>query len=125
MGGMENDPDYLAVTSSGNTTVISVTGDLDLYARSEAEQMLREVQSQGVDDLVLDLEGLGFMDSTGVSALLSLAHTVRRRCGRVRLRNAPDRALFLLDVRGGLGMFDVPGRRSAPGWGDMTRRRSA
>ena len=122
---MENGHEFLAVTSSGKTTVISVIGDLDIHARAEAEQTLRDVQSQGVDDLILDLTRLGFMDSTGVSALLSLAHTVRQRYGRVRLRNAPERALFLLNVRGGLGMFEAPTSRNAPGWGDVTGRRSA
>lgn len=120
---MECGHDYLAVTSNGSTTVITVTGDLDWYARSEAEQTLREVQAQGVDDLVLDLGGLGFLDSTGVSMLLSLAHTVRQRCGRVQLRNAPERALFLLDVRGGLGLFDVVERPSVSRRGSISGRR--
>ncbi|HLS26398.1 MAG TPA: STAS domain-containing protein, partial [Beutenbergiaceae bacterium] len=83
------------------------------HARTEAEGLIHKVECEGVDDLVLDLKRLGFIDSTGVSALLSLAHTVRERYGRVRLRDAPERALFLLDVRGGLGMFDGRGRRSA------------
>ena len=113
MVAMESSPEHLAVTSSGGTTTVRVIGDLDLHARAEAEQLIHQVECDGVDDLILDLKRLGFIDSTGVSALLSLAHTVRKRYGRVRLRNAPERALFLLDVRGGMGMFDDRGKRSA------------
>lgn len=110
---MEPSHEHFAVTSRDGITTISVTGDLDLHAREEAEELLLRVKYEGVDDLVLDLGRVGFIDSTGVSALLSLAHAVRERYGRVRLCNAPERALFLLDVRGGLGMFDGRGRLSA------------
>ena len=110
---MESSHEHFSVTSRNGITTITTVGDLDLHARKEAEELLSWVEFAGVDDLVLDLSHVGFIDSTGVSALLSLAHAVRKRYGRVRLSNAPERALFLLDVRGGLGMFERRGRMSA------------
>src|SRR5699024_10517317 len=85
------------------TTHVTVSGDLDLHTRQQTAAVLDELDNCEADDVIVDLQDLGFMDSTGVSALLTLAHTVRRRAGRIRLRGASRRDRFLLDVRGGWG----------------------
>lgn len=103
--------EHLTVRADHGTTVLTVSGDLDLGCRAEAEAVLERLQADGADDVIVDLSDLEFMDSTGVSSLLEMAHVVRRRAGRIRLRNASSRAMFLLDVRGGLGLFDVVKKR--------------
>lgn len=96
----------------GSTTVVVLRGDLDLHTHTELQAVLRKVDGSGTDDVMIDLGQAGFIDSTGVCALLSLAYAVRQRAGRVRLRGASKRDLFVLDVRGGLGMFDGTSARS-------------
>lgn len=104
---MSPSADHLHVHTTRGTTHVTVSGDLDLHSREQTAAVLDELDKREADDVVVDLQELDFMDSTGVSALLTLAHTVRRRAGRVRLRGASTRDRFLLDVRGGLGLFDV------------------
>ncbi|MGC0249002.1 STAS domain-containing protein [Pseudactinotalea sp. Z1748] len=103
--------EHLTVRADHGTTVLTVSGDLDLRCRDEAEAVLARIQADGADDVIVDLADLEFMDSTGVSTLMKLAHAVRRRAGRIRLRNASARDMFLLDVRGGLGLFDLAKKR--------------
>lgn len=108
--------------TAGTHALVTVTGDLDLGARQDAEEALAYLEGLGVDDIDVDLRALGYLDSTGASMLLTLAHRTRRRGGRVRLRNASKRVLFLLDVRGGMDMFE---RLGAPQRRDLEQRKSA
>jgi anti-sigma B factor antagonist len=46
------------------------SGELDLATVDRVERALRELRDAGVRDVVLDLRGLTFMDSTGLSLTL-------------------------------------------------------
>jgi anti-sigma B factor antagonist len=50
--------------------VLSVEGELDLYTVRELERALIPPLRDGTDALVVDLEGCGFLDSSGLSAFI-------------------------------------------------------
>jgi anti-sigma B factor antagonist len=56
--------------------VLYVTGELDLATSPELVKAAKDVLTQPSRALVLDIEGVTFMDSTGLSAIL----TVQRAC---------------------------------------------
>ena len=61
-------------------TMISLAGELDLlFSKQVAEQLRRS--EQGAQVLVLDLRELSFIDSTGISVLLS-AYLRSQEAGR-------------------------------------------
>jgi anti-sigma B factor antagonist len=49
---------------------IRLTGEFDLAAFDEVDGELQRLQAQGGDRIVVDLQGLTFMDSSGMRALL-------------------------------------------------------
>jgi anti-sigma B factor antagonist len=53
--------------------VLSLEGDFDVSAASDALKRLIALDLHAGDELVLDLRGLTFMDSTGVRVLLEAA----------------------------------------------------
>src|SRR5699024_3495624 len=65
---------HLNVHTIRGTTHVTVSGDLDLHTRQQTAAVLDELDNCEADDVIVDLQDLGFMDSTGVSALLTLAH---------------------------------------------------
>ncbi len=95
-----------ASKGTAQTALVTVTGDFDLYVREQAQAAILRVDGLSLDEVIVDLSELGYMDSTGVSMLLTIAHRLRRRGGRIRLRGASPEAIFLLDVRGGMDLFD-------------------
>src|SRR5690625_3508118 len=99
--------DSLVVSATHNTAVVTVTGDLDLSARQSAEQVAKQVRAMEVPNVLVDLRDVGFMDSTGAAIVIGLAHRCRNEGGSARLCGASERHLFLLDVRGGLDLFEV------------------
>lgn len=50
--------------------MITLNGELDLASAPELERELQEAEAAGPARVLIDLSGLGFMDSTGLQALL-------------------------------------------------------
>jgi anti-sigma B factor antagonist len=51
-------------------TILRLNGDLDMVARPALTKVLHELQHGGAQEIVVDLRGLAFLDSMGLSALL-------------------------------------------------------
>lgn len=95
---------HVTVTSdpASDTTIVHLDGSLDIDSRAKLDAALSGLLDEGASRLVVDLSGLTFCDSTGLSALL-FAH---RRCevegGYLRLA-APSS--FLLSALGMVGLL--------------------
>jgi anti-sigma B factor antagonist len=58
------------ITRRGETVWLHVSGELDLDSADQVEQELSALRAAGSNDLVLDLRGLTFMDSTGLRLVI-------------------------------------------------------
>ena len=58
-------------TASGDWTVLTVKGEVDLNTAPKLKERVNALIAQGHANLVVDLEGVEFMDSTGLSVLVS------------------------------------------------------
>jgi anti-anti-sigma factor len=65
-------PGQLVVESKteGEEAVLILSGELDLASTPILERELAAVESAGARRILIDLAGVGFMDSTGLQALL-------------------------------------------------------
>ncbi|TDE99105.1 anti-sigma factor antagonist [Occultella glacieicola] len=95
------------VSASASEALVTVTGDLDLSASESAPAALRRAGQLDSERLVLDVCGMGFMDSSGATWLITLADRVRRRGGTTVLRGASDRDMFVLSVTGAIDLFEI------------------
>jgi anti-sigma B factor antagonist len=73
----------VSTTSTAGGTVVSLAGELDLLAEERAARALREADAGDPPVLIVDLSGLGFIDSTGVRLLIDADRRTRAR-GRGR-----------------------------------------
>jgi anti-sigma B factor antagonist len=72
------DFDLTVAREEGGATRLTLRGELDLATAARLEQAL----AQSGEDVLLDLRGLTFMDSTGVRVLLEVAE---RRNSELRM----------------------------------------
>jgi anti-sigma B factor antagonist len=56
---------------AGTWIVLTVGGEVDLNTAPQLKERINALIAEGHTRLVVDLEGVGFMDSTGLSALVS------------------------------------------------------
>lgn len=84
-------PLTLTVTEVGSTRGVAAEGELDLSNVTALARLLDELEQEGAEAIVLDLEALEFIDSTGL-ALLLRSHQRLNRDGGTRLRLVASRA---------------------------------
>jgi anti-sigma B factor antagonist len=79
-------------------TVVRVEGQLVVGNRGELKEFIQRLLDRGDRRFVLDFSATGYIDSSGLGALVSLARKVREEGGDLRLSalNEDLRSLFEL-----------------------------
>jgi anti-sigma B factor antagonist len=70
---------------SGDTYVISLVGEVDLYTAPEFKQQLLEVIGQGAKEVVVDFTDTTFIDSTTLGVLVGGVKRLRSNEGQLSL----------------------------------------
>jgi anti-sigma B factor antagonist len=99
------------VRSEGRASVITVSGELDLASSAALEEELVRVAESDSEQVILDLRGLEFMDSTGLSTLVKAhqrAQEAGQRFGLVRGPQQVQRLLSLTGIAERLPFADTP-----------------
>jgi anti-sigma B factor antagonist len=86
------------VSSLDGWTVVTVYGELDVASAPTLRERLIDLVSGGSHMLVLDLEGLDFLDSTGLGAIISALKRARTNGGDLRLVCTQSRIRRLFEI---------------------------
>ena len=71
------------------THVVAVVGELDLATAQRVEDALRTVEATDVEQVIVDLAGLTFVDSSGVHIIARAEERCRTTAKRLGLRPGP------------------------------------
>ncbi|MFI7139712.1 STAS domain-containing protein [Streptomyces massasporeus] len=96
-------PDTLHLTVQHprpDLAIASVAGDVDTRTADTLRREASGVIERGCPHLVLDLSGVGFCDSAGLSALIGLWHATQSVGGVLGLADVPDRLMRMLVLTG-------------------------
>jgi anti-anti-sigma factor len=112
MGDPEQQPFSIDVARDDGRTTLGLSGELDIATVGELETAISDGLAGG-GQLVVDLRGLEFMDSTGVRALVAGHAAARDGDGSlviVRARPGTEvaRVIEISGIAGALGMVDEP-----------------
>lgn len=81
----------LSIEEREGGPAIVLVGELDISTVDRAESALRQAQERGSLDVLLDLSGLRFLDSTGLRFVLSGDARQRASGGHLRIVPGPER----------------------------------
>ena len=85
----------------GEMAVIHVAGELDLSNVPSLSAAIAAVEDdRGVREIVLDLEHLEFIDSTGIGELVRSSQRINAGRGAFRVRKAAPAVLRVIQVTG-------------------------
>jgi anti-anti-sigma factor len=84
------------VVTEDGTTVIRLSGELDMVSVERIRPVVERVLAGGNDRLVFDVGGLEFMDSSGIALLVSAT----RNAGQVELRHPTPIVRRLIELTG-------------------------
>jgi anti-sigma B factor antagonist len=103
-----------AIHADFDQVVVAPRGELDLDTAPILDADLRAARDLGFKTIVVDLRGLSFIDSAGVSLLLEWAANAARRGHAFRLIPGADRVQLVFRLTGVLELFGLePYRRTA------------
>src|SRR5215204_5054702 len=88
------------VSKIGGWTVVSVYGELDVATSPTLRERLISLVGKGSARLVLDLEGVDFLDSTGLGTIISALKRARTHGGDMRLVCTQPRIKRLFEITG-------------------------
>jgi anti-sigma B factor antagonist len=99
--------------SASGTHVINVRGEIHVQTAPRFSQRLSEAIDSGNTAIVLDLSAVEFIDSTGLSVLLSGLRRVTQQQGRLALVCANPTVLRLFQITSLDETFDIFPERAA------------
>jgi anti-sigma B factor antagonist len=88
-------------------TIVAVGGEIDVYTAPKLRDKITELVGQGHHDLVIDMEGVDFLDSTGLGVLVGGLKKVRAHDGSMELICAQDRLLKIFRITGLAKVFVI------------------
>ena len=90
----------VTTTDQDGRSVVATTGEVDLYTAPTLDAELTRVVSSGVTAVVVDLTGVEFLDSTGLSVIVKALKRVREAGGTLSVVVASERVAKVFRITG-------------------------
>jgi anti-sigma B factor antagonist len=87
--------------------ILAVKGEIDVYTAPRLREQLVELVSQGHRQIVVDLEGVDFLDSTGLGVLVGGLKRLRSNGGDMALVCTQPRILKVFEITGLTTVFSI------------------
>jgi anti-sigma B factor antagonist len=91
----------------GDTTTLTVVGEVDLATSPDLRERLAALENTGVRDLVLDMAGVNFCDSTGLGVLVGARKRFKAHGGGMTLVNVQDSVRRVFELTGLIDTFGI------------------
>jgi anti-sigma B factor antagonist len=97
----------LAHHAKDGIEVIDVQGEIDMYTAPRLRELLIDLVIKGSYQLVVDLDKVGFLDSTGLGVLVGGLRRVRAHDGSLDLVCTQQRILKIFRITGLTEVFGI------------------
>jgi anti-sigma B factor antagonist len=97
----------LTTRTEGDRTIVSVGGEIDVYTAPKLREQLVDLVNAGQYHLVVDMEDVEFLDSTGLGVLVGGLKRVRAHEGSLRLVCTQERILKIFRITGLTKVFPI------------------
>jgi anti-sigma B factor antagonist len=84
----------------GGSLILVVDGELDLATAPQLDEALTRAQAGGVSELVVDLDQVGFVDSSGLHVLIMHVGRMGENGRRLRLTKGSPQVRRLFELSG-------------------------
>jgi anti-sigma B factor antagonist len=103
--GESGTPFQIERVSTEQGAVLRLRGELDISTVPELERLLAECERDAPSDVVIDLEQVEFMDSTGLAVIIAAGQAAQANGYRLRLRQGSPQVQRLFKLTGVLDRF--------------------
>lgn len=97
----------ITITPNAGATTIRLEGELNAVTSPSVKATLNELAGQGTSRIVVDLQGVPFIDSSGLGALVSGLKAAKLAGGSLALAGLQDQARAIFEITMAYRLFDV------------------
>ena len=97
----------LSTHEADGTTVVAVGGEIDVYTAPRLRDKFTELVAAGSYDIIVDMQNVEFLDSTGLGVLVGGLKKVRAHDGSLDLVCNQDRLLKIFRITGLAKVFVI------------------
>jgi anti-sigma B factor antagonist len=97
----------LSTREDAGTLVVDIGGEIDVYTSPKLRERLVGLVGEGARRLVVDLEDVEFIDSTGLGVLVGVLKRMRAREGSMSLVCSQDGLLRVFRITGLEKVFSI------------------
>ena len=97
----------LATEVVEGATIIAVGGEIDVYTAPKLRDKITELVADGTYDIIVDMEAVEFLDSTGLGVLVGALNRVRAQDGSLALVLTQERILKIFEITGLRKVFPI------------------
>ena len=98
---------------AGDAVVMAVQGNVDIHSSPELRGELKVVLESAAPRIVVDMEGVSFVDSSGLATLIEALQQVNRYSGRLILCNLSKTVLGVFQLANLDRIFQIRESREA------------
>ncbi|MBN1405978.1 MAG: STAS domain-containing protein [Candidatus Omnitrophica bacterium] len=85
-------------TRQNDMVICSITGDIDINSSPDIRKNLDELTGKQEKKIVLDLDNVSYIDSSGLATLVEMLKKTRKYGGKLRLSNLADKVKSLFEI---------------------------
>lgn len=97
----------VTLESLGDLALIVLSGEVDVYSAPRLRNVIRDLVDKGKYRMVVDLEKVAFMDSTGLGVLVGGLKRVKRHQGELGIICNQERILRIFRITGLTKVFPI------------------
>jgi anti-sigma B factor antagonist len=90
----------IATEQDGSSCMLTLTGEVDVYTAPQLKAQLVELIEGGCSNVVVNMESVSFIDSSGLGVLVSALRRARERDGIVRIVCTRENILKIFRITG-------------------------
>ena len=97
----------LTTREADGKTIVAVGGEIDVYTAPRLRDKITELVAEGAYQLVIDMQAVEFLDSTGLGVLVGALKKVRQHEGSLELVCTQERLLKIFRITGLAKVFVI------------------
>ncbi|MEQ8190368.1 MAG: STAS domain-containing protein [Candidatus Eremiobacterota bacterium] len=92
---------------NNNIMGINIEGEIDVYTSPKVKEALNDLIQKGNNNIIVNLEGVSYIDSTGLGVLIGALKRVKENNGDIKLVCTNLQIKKIFDITGLVKIFEL------------------
>jgi anti-sigma B factor antagonist len=97
----------IKMEDTGDVMVFRISGDIDINTSPDVKRSFDRTVKEKKDKIVINLKGVGYVDSSGLATLVEILKNLRTYGGKLKLASLSDKVRGLFEITKLDKLFDI------------------